>query len=173
MGGRFTTDSGESEPINSAWHLFETLYQSGLYWKFLGWSQLIAGALLLTQRFATLGAVMFLPVSLNIFFITLSYYFAYTPVLTGLMLLANIGLLLWDYQKFLPIIRATNLSVERGDWTTIENHKVWQYTGVLLFLFTIGYVVVLGRSPVLWVAGCGILGILGLIVFGILNQRKS
>ena len=59
QGHRFTTDSGADYPINSAWHLFETLYQSGLYWSFLGWSQLIAGALLMTQRFAALGAVMF------------------------------------------------------------------------------------------------------------------
>lgn len=58
-GKRFTAESGALEPINSAWHFFATLYESGLYWQFLGVSQFIAGTLLLTQRFATLGAIIF------------------------------------------------------------------------------------------------------------------
>lgn len=51
-GTRFTSVSGESNPINSAWHFFETMYQSGLYWKFIGVCQLLAGFLLMTQRFS-------------------------------------------------------------------------------------------------------------------------
>lgn len=31
-GNRFTSDSGAANPIDSAWHFFETLYESGLYW---------------------------------------------------------------------------------------------------------------------------------------------
>ena len=41
-GNRFTGESGELKPIYSPWHFFETLYQSGLYWKFIGVSQLNA-----------------------------------------------------------------------------------------------------------------------------------
>ncbi len=92
-GTRFTTESGEFNPINSAWHFFETMYQSGLYWRFIGVGQLIAGFLLMTQRYAKLGALVNLPIILNIFIITLSYYFAFTPVITGLMLLANLALI--------------------------------------------------------------------------------
>ncbi|HEX8268281.1 MAG TPA: DoxX family protein [Flavobacterium sp.] len=107
-GERFTTDNASSAPIDSAWHLFETLYQSGLYWNFLGWSQLIAGLLLLTQRYARLGALLFFPISVNIFFITLSYYFAGTPIISGLIVSANVFLLLWDYEKLVPLFQNGN-----------------------------------------------------------------
>ncbi len=54
-GNRFTAISGEDMPIYSAWHFFETLYQSGIYWQFIGITQLIAGFLLMTQRYSKLG----------------------------------------------------------------------------------------------------------------------
>lgn len=41
QGRRFTQASGADTPINDAWHLFETLYQSGIYWNFLGWDSLL------------------------------------------------------------------------------------------------------------------------------------
>ena len=70
---------GADEPIDSAWHMFETLYRSGLWWKFLGLGQIIAGLLLMTQRFSKLGALMFLPIIANVFVITVSYDFRGTP----------------------------------------------------------------------------------------------
>ena len=77
-GKRFTAESGAANAIDSAWHFFETMYASGLYWKFIGWAQLLSGLLLMTQRFSKLGALLNLPIIGNIFVITLSYYFAYT-----------------------------------------------------------------------------------------------
>jgi uncharacterized membrane protein YphA (DoxX/SURF4 family) len=98
-GLRFTTESGESYPIHTWLHYFETIYQSRMHWQAIGWAQLIAGFLLLTQRFATLGSVLFYPIILNIFLVTVSYNFKGTIVITGLMLLSNIYLLLWDWNK--------------------------------------------------------------------------
>ena len=129
-GGRFTTESGELEPINSSWHLFETLYASGLYWKFLGIGQLLAGFLLMTQRFAKLGAVIFFPIILNIFIITLSYYFAYTPVITGLMLCANLLLFAWDWNEYKIFF---NLRYELDMSPRLEKDTMWQIVGLLLF----------------------------------------
>jgi hypothetical protein len=78
---------------------FASFIHSRLYWSFIGWSQLIAGLLLLTQKFARLGAVIFLPMITNIFIITYSYDFIGTDVITGLMLLAAIYLVLWEVDK--------------------------------------------------------------------------
>jgi hypothetical protein len=64
-GERFTSQDGINEPIHSAWYLFETLFQSGIYWRFLGWSQLLAGMLLMTQFYSALGAVVLLPINLK------------------------------------------------------------------------------------------------------------
>ena len=164
QGLRFTSAEGASAPLDSAWHFFETLYRSGLYWNFLGWSQLLAGLLLMTQRFAALGALVFFPISLNIFVITVSYSFSGTPVITGLMLLANIFLLLWDYQKFMPLIGVDGAENHSG-FDTISAKSLWVYLGLLLFLVTIISTTIFGRNPLVWFAGCVLLGFGGLIMY--------
>lgn len=171
-GGRFTSEDGISAPINSAWHLFETLYQSGLYWKFLGWSQLITGMLLMTQLFATLGAVALFPIVLNIFIITISYYFAFTPLITGLLLLASIFLLLWDYQKFSPFFRASSPQINYSVFanTKIEFNKLWCRLGLVLFLFTVIYVLLFERSPVYWFLTSISAGLVGLVLY---NRQQN
>ena len=85
-------------------YFFEMMYQSGLYWQFLGWAQLLAGLLLLTQRYALLGALVYLSIIANIFVITISYDFAGTSVITGLMLLAGLLLLAWDWNRLRVVI---------------------------------------------------------------------
>ena len=81
MGVRFTQLS-ISEPIG---FFFEALYRSGIYWNFLGWAQLIAALLLMTQRFATLGAIFFFFIISNIWMITLSLNFSGTWVIIDRM----------------------------------------------------------------------------------------
>ena len=132
QGQRFTTDSGASHPINSAWHYFETMYSSGLYWNFIGWGQLIAGFLLMTHRWSTLGALAFFPIISNIFVVTISYEFGGTPVITFLMLLANIYLLLWDWNKLKILL--TNKSFEyRDDNPTFSKQNTWSILGIFYF----------------------------------------
>jgi hypothetical protein len=95
LGRRFTSMSPESD----IGFFFETLYRSGPYWRFLGLAQVAAGLLVLSRTTATLGALAFFAIMLNVFFITISYDFRGTPVVTGLMLLATVYLLLWDYDR--------------------------------------------------------------------------
>lgn len=99
-GQRFTTIPID-HPVG---FFFEAMYRSGAYWNFIGWVQLIAGVLILIPRTATLGAVLFYPVILNIFVITTSMGFSGTPVLTAGMLLAATFLLCWDYDKLEAIL---------------------------------------------------------------------
>ncbi|MBT8314427.1 MAG: hypothetical protein KJP26_08190 [Maribacter sp.] len=168
-GNRFTSASGESDPIDSAWHLFETLYQSGLYWQFIGIGQLIAGFLLLTQRYSKLGALINLPIILNIFVITLSYYFAYTPVVTGLMLLANLLLVIWDWGELKILFNLTPI-IDKS--LRMENDIVWQITGLVLFIFTFSYRLLIAEYDVVfWFVSCFLIGGIGLII-GIIRERK-
>ena len=95
LGNRFTLLSVDT-PIG---FFFEALYRTGFYWKFLGLCQLAAAMLLLIPRTATVGALVYFPLILNIFVITVSLGLSVTPFITGLMLLANIYLLCWDYDK--------------------------------------------------------------------------
>ncbi|OSY89411.1 hypothetical protein WH52_01900 [Tenacibaculum holothuriorum] len=134
QGLRFTADSGASNPINSAWHYFETMYQSGIYWKFIGIGQFLAGFLLMTQRYAKLGALLFLTVIANIFFVTISYDFNYTPVITGSMLLATILLIIWDWSTFKILFNKTPVLENKKRW---EHDKSWEIIGLIMVLITI------------------------------------
>ena len=134
QGLRFTTESGAENPINSAWHFFETLYESGVYWRFLGWAQLITGTLLLTQRYAKLGAVLFLPIITNVFVITISYDFRGTPIITGLMLLSTLFLLVWDWDSLKILINKTPThSTEKR----LEDDRAWVYLGIVFLIVTV------------------------------------
>ena len=161
-GIRFTGESGAPNPIDSAWHFFETLYQSGLYWKFIGIGQLIAGFLLMTQRFSKLGAIVNLPIILNIFIITLSYDFAYTPVITGLLLLANLVLLFWEWGEIKILF---NLKPVINHYVRLEHDMIWQVTGLSLFTFTFVYRLLIDRYDIFfWFIICFIIGLAGLIL---------
>lgn len=95
LGERFTV-LAIGHPVG---FFFEALYRTGFYWHFLGFVQLFVAVLLLIPRTTTLGALLYLPVAVNIFCIVVSMHFIGTPVVAGLMLLANLYLLLWDYPK--------------------------------------------------------------------------
>ncbi len=133
QGLPFTGESGVDNPINSAWHYFETMYQSGLYWRFIGVSQFIAGSLLITQRFAKLGAIVYLPIITNIFIVTISYDFHGTLVITGLMLLSTLFLIYWDWNTFKILINKKPILETRK---RLENDTIWQITGLVFLLLT-------------------------------------
>jgi uncharacterized membrane protein YphA (DoxX/SURF4 family) len=99
LGQRFTR-LGVETPVG---FFFEAFYRTGFYWNFIGACQLAAALLLLVPRTATLGAVVYFPIILNIFVITVSVGFQGTPFVTGLMLLGNVYLLCWDYDRLRPV----------------------------------------------------------------------
>jgi hypothetical protein len=70
-----------------------------LWGEFVAWSQVVIGFLLMSQRFATLGAIMSLPLILNIFVITVSLGFKGTPYLNAGLIALNLFLLAADYHK--------------------------------------------------------------------------
>lgn len=118
MGHRFTQVSVES-PVGA---FFEAMYQTGGYWQFLGATQVVAGLLMLVPRAATLGAVVFFPVALNIFVITVALDFRGTPFVTGPMLFAAAALLAWDWDRLRGILTSlppTLAVTDRERWPRI------------------------------------------------------
>jgi len=95
LGERFTNISVD----NPVGFFFEGLYQSGFYWNYLGFMQVLCSLLIIIPRTMYLAAVLYLPIIININIIVISMNFKGTPIITGLMLLANIYLLVWDYKK--------------------------------------------------------------------------
>ena len=100
LGQRFTL-LGTDTPVG---FFFEALYQTGFYWNFLGIMQVLVAILILIPKTTTLAAIIYLPIITNIFIIVVSMNFTGTPYVAGLMLLANIYLLFWDYRKIKPIV---------------------------------------------------------------------
>ena len=167
-GHRFTMMPAVDAPIHSPERLFEALYQSGLYWQCLGFAQLVAGLLLLTQRYALLGALLFLPVIANVYAITISYDFGYTSVITGAMLLATVGLLAWDWHRLRVVVNQPALPMP----TASQPAKLWEIIGTLLFLFTAGYRAFTDRyNFLLWFGTCTGIGVAGLAIYW--NKRRT
>lgn len=91
----------DSNPVG---HYFNALYQTGFYYEFLGWGQLVAALLLLIPRTAHLGALAFFPIILNIAVLTSSVGFAGTNFITAMMLVAAGYLVAWDYDRLKAIL---------------------------------------------------------------------
>lgn len=95
------TELPDSNPVG---HYFNALLNTGFYYEFIGWSQIIAALLLLTPRTAHIGALLFLPIIANIAILTTSVGFAGTWVITIMMCLAATYLVAWEYDRLKPVI---------------------------------------------------------------------
>lgn len=174
-GERFTTLPTDT-PVG---YFFEAMYQSGFYWKFLGWSQLIAGVLMMTQRFSTIGALIFFPIILNITLITHSVNFGTgTPTVTTLMLLGTVYLLLWDYRKWIILFKQDHhikLDLTQFPEDRFMTHKAWVLAGVAFVVLTIApnFFSLQQHSalPVIWVSSLLLTGI-AVFVYMILKLKK-
>lgn len=85
-------------------YFFAGFFSAPGYYGFVGVMQWLAGALLLIPRTATLGALAYLPIALNIFVITVAVHFGGTGVVTGGMVLANVWLLFWDWDRMRGVV---------------------------------------------------------------------
>lgn len=102
MGERFT----QLPPSHPVGGFFEAFFQATEFYWFVGLAQVVAAVLLLWPRTATLGAVIYFPIILNIALITNAIGFEGTDVVTTLMALASLWLLVWDYDRLKAILPA-------------------------------------------------------------------
>lgn len=138
LGQRFTS-IGTDNPIG---YFFEALFRTGMYWNFLGWGQLIAAILMMTQLFSTLGNLIFFFIVSNIFIITVSMHFTGTWLIALLMLFASTCLLLWDANRLQYIIVRKGFLEIRQDVKLPEASRIWQISGILLFIASVSYTLI-------------------------------
>ncbi|MBK0378435.1 hypothetical protein [Mucilaginibacter segetis] len=96
MGERFASGLSVNHPMG---HYLEALHLTGYYYPFIGVVQILAAILLLVPRTATLGAIIYFPVILNICVLSFAVRFDGSLLTSPLMVLANMYLLCWDYDK--------------------------------------------------------------------------
>jgi uncharacterized membrane protein YphA (DoxX/SURF4 family) len=118
MGERFTA-LPNNHPLG---HYLEALHHTGYYYPFIGIVQVTAAILLLIPRTALLGAMAYFPIILNICILAYASRFEGTRI-TTFMLLANLYLLCWDYDRLKHILPFKQPSDESITKTTGVNSK--------------------------------------------------
>lgn len=88
-------------------------FHLGGYARFIAFSQICIGVLLLTQRFATLGAIMLFPMLLNILMIAASLGWQSTCYINLTLLLLNAYLLSADFHKLKFIFSDADESIAK------------------------------------------------------------
>jgi len=164
LGRPFIMLSAET-PIG---YFFDSLYKTGFYYQFLGWVQLITAILLMSQRFATMGAILFFAIIINIWMITIALHFNGTWVISSMLVLANIMLLLWDAHKLSPLFnhQEKNLRLES---TNTGHDKIWEFLGPILIILSITGTLLFEFeliTPLL--KGAWLMSISGFVVYGIM-----
>lgn len=100
---RFASGLSIIHPMGS---YLNALHQTGYYYTSIGIAQIVAAVFLLIPRTVFLGALLYFPIILNIFILSYSVRFVGSLLTSPLMLLANIFLLCWHYDRLkfiLPI----------------------------------------------------------------------
>lgn len=145
--------------IGPVW-LIEELepYGLGFYGKFIAYSQIVIGYLLVTTRYKLLGSIMMIPLIGNILMVTISLEWRGTPFVLGFLMLLNL-VLLWQYKDFFrPLIDEgkSQFDIKTRSLRTRNGHLVW-LAGLSLQMIAIQI------SFINWIAACSVV-LLGLIL---------
>lgn len=82
---------------------FEAMHETGFYWNFIGYFQIAIGILIFFNRFVVVSSLFMMPVTINIFLVSISLNMKGTPIITSMMLLGNLFLLLWHFKNYRTI----------------------------------------------------------------------
>jgi uncharacterized membrane protein YphA (DoxX/SURF4 family) len=135
--GQPFTDPQSTGAFHELLHAF---HATGVFYQFVGLAQLTIAVLLMTQRFATLGALMAVPVFATIAVFCWSTKALFTAVMVTLMLLASVTLALWDFDKWRGIFRADGVAPEptRPPSSQLVDTTLWQRCGLSVLAVYLG-----------------------------------
>ena len=83
---------------------FNAMYETGFYWNFIGYFQIVIGVMVFFNRFVVVSSLLMMPVTVNIFLISIALNMKGTPIITSLMVVGNIFLLLWHYENYRTVL---------------------------------------------------------------------
>jgi uncharacterized membrane protein YphA (DoxX/SURF4 family) len=132
MGERFTG----LPPNHPLGQYFDALHQTGYYYTFIGVGQLVVAALLLIPRTALLGAILYFPIILNICVLAYSTRFEGTRI-TTFMLLANLFLLVWDYDRLKHVLPLRRTDDDHHVLAKTSKFPVWFFGFVVAVLASV------------------------------------
>ena len=137
------TDPSNHGPFHDFLHAF---HGTGWFYSFVGVMQLTASTLLFTQRFATLGALIALPILTAITAFCWSTRVYPTASIATMMLLGVIGLVLWDYHKWRGIFVRDDrgAEVQIAPITTQLDMTLWSRCGLAMLVIYFGSALAMG-----------------------------
>jgi len=100
-GVKFTTLPVEN-PVGA---YFQAMHDTGFYWNSIGYFQIGVGLLIFINRFVALSGLLMMPVTVNIFLVSVSLHMTGTPFITAAMLLGNAFLLYWHFPNYRGIFQ--------------------------------------------------------------------
>ena len=111
VGERFASGLSEIHPMGA---YLEALHHTGYYYTFIGIAQVLAAILLIIPRTVTMGAILYFPIIVNIWVLSLAVRFEGSLVTSSLMVLANSYVLVWNYDRLkyiLPFKKYSNYGI--------------------------------------------------------------
>ena len=158
-GERFAAGLSSNHPLGQ---YFDALFNTGYYYTFIGLGQVVVALLLLMPRTTLLGAICSFPIALNIFVLTHALRFEGTRGAT-FMLLANLFLLFWDYNrlKYILPVKQIQANSNFADIKSTNNKFPFLFFGgvvatlaTIVFLNNIMYDIRPGNEPAECWNGC-------------------
>jgi uncharacterized membrane protein YphA (DoxX/SURF4 family) len=135
-------DQPFTDPANHGrFHDFlHAFHATGWFYSFVGVLQITAAALLFTQRFATIGALVALPILTAITAFCWSTQVYPTATIATLMWLGTVGLVIWDLDKWRGILarddRARDVHIPPSEARI--DRVLWARCGLAMFVIYLG-----------------------------------
>ncbi|HUH02397.1 MAG TPA: hypothetical protein VML75_10395 [Kofleriaceae bacterium] len=137
-------DQPFTDPENTGtFHEFlHAFHATGFFYQFVGAVQLAIAVLLMTQTFATLGALMAVPVfaTISVFCWSTSAFF--TAAMATLMLFGSVTLVAWDYEKWRGVVPGQEPAVpatpQAGRAVPPLDPTLWRRCGSAILVLYLG-----------------------------------
>lgn len=155
------TDASNSGPFHDFLHAF---HDTGVFYSFVGATQILVALLLMTQRFALIGALLLVPILTTILVFCWSTAVYPTASVVTLMWLGTVGLVLWDIDRWRVLFATSGAPPSLARRVEEDQRLVlnlWGRAGLAVFLLYLVSAVMFGgvyrprgfepREPAFWV----------------------
>jgi uncharacterized membrane protein YphA (DoxX/SURF4 family) len=135
-----------------AFHDFlDAFHATGWFYQFVGVTQLVTATLLITQRFAPVGALLAVPITATITAFCWSTQAGYpTAIVITLMFLGSLGLTLWDLPRWQLVFARDEQLEQRAHEIVVPprnprvDMRLWQACGLAIVTLYVATCVALG-----------------------------
>ncbi|GAA0879389.1 hypothetical protein GCM10009119_23570 [Algoriphagus jejuensis] len=139
VGERFASGLSPLHPMGA---YLEALHHTGYYYTFIGVAQVLAAILLLFPRTVLLGALLYLPIIVNIWILSYAVRFDGSYFTSPLMVLANLYLLAWNYDQLryiLPFNRHSKEATYKKKGKFSNKVPVMFFSGVIAVVILVAW----------------------------------